>query len=179
MRRRDAWMGDVGEGSCTRVVRASRKTGAIPFHSRDGRIELRLPSAIHLLIARTAPGDDGILDRLIQVVVNNGDRTFTDESDSRMVGLTAGIWIYRMVPIDFNGDGATDFVIQHEFVDYPELIFINDGSGAFTAPNHQAIANKTGMLFPVDADGDGDLDFIVHNKVYPRADFDFSLLVHN
>ncbi len=46
MRRRDAWMGDVGEGSCTRVVRASRKTGAIPFHSRDGRIELRLPSAI-------------------------------------------------------------------------------------------------------------------------------------
>ena len=37
MRRRDAWMGDVGEGSCTRVVRASRKTGGLPGTSTSGR----------------------------------------------------------------------------------------------------------------------------------------------
>ena len=59
------------------------------------------------------------------------------------------------------------------------MIFLNDGSGVFTALDNQVIADKTGLLVPVDDDGDGGLDFIVWNAVPPRMDFDFSLLVHN
>ena len=124
--------------------------------------------------------------RTIQIVVNNGDRTFTDESDLRVFGLTgdSDIFVSDFVPIDFNGDGAPDFVIQSDVVvppgypqGYPQLIFINNGSGVFTALDNSVLANKSGILFPVDADGDGGLDFIVWNLVYP-AIFDFSLLVH-
>ncbi len=75
MRRRDAWMGDVGEGSCTRVVRASRKTGAIPFHSRDGRIELRLPSAI--------------LARLAEIILLYSRAGLTLGSNLRFCGATS------------------------------------------------------------------------------------------
>ena len=120
--------------------------------------------------------------RGLQVMVNNGDRTFTDETDLRVFGLSGdGDFILHTLPIDFNGDGAPDLLLQSEDFQgegYHELIFINDGSGVFTALDNQAIANKTGMLFPVDADGDGGLDFIVWNAVFPRVDFDFSLLVH-
>ena len=139
----------------------------------DGDLDLLMAYAVAFPVAQ----------RYIQVLVNNGDRTFTDETQARLFGLTRDAqWVNRMKPIDFNGDGSPDFVLQHDdfpFQGYPELIFVNNGSGVFTALDNSAIANKTGLLFPVDADGDGGLDFIVWNGVFPRVDFDFSLLLHN
>ena len=74
-----------------------------------------------------------------------------------------------MLPIDFNSDGAPDLLLQLKYRPtsprptggFPELVFLNSGSGAFTALDNSVLADKTGVLFPLDADGDGGLDFIV------------------
>ena len=117
-------------------------------------------------------------ERRIQIMVNNGDRTFTDETDLRLFGMSGdGQWIERIKPIDFNSDGAPDLLLQHsDYLSegYPELIFLNNGVGVFTALDNSVLADKTGRFLPLDADGDGGLDFIVRTWELPWG---FSLLV--
>jgi predicted GH43/DUF377 family glycosyl hydrolase len=131
-----------------------------------------------LIMARTTTNYDS---RMIQVLVNNGDRTFTDETSTRIpVQTDDANWVIRLLEIDFNHDGAPDFLLQHDdFIQlgYAELIFINDGSGIFSPLDNSVIANKTGFLFPLDADGDGGLDLIVWG-LFNWGDHDFSLLVN-
>ena len=133
------------------------------------------------------------MQRDIQILMNNGNRTFSDETPSRISGVTTnGQWINRVLPIDFNSDGAPDLLLQHDDfpgLGYPELIFLNNGVGVFTPLDNSILADHTGMLFPLDADGNGGLDFIVWNYVFEPpgdadgdglngGDHDFNLLVH-
>ena len=115
--------------------------------------------------------------RGFQILVNNGDRTFSDETLSRISGVTTvGDLVIRVLPIDINADGAPDLLQQHDDVSnlgYPELIFLNNGAGVFTPLVNSVLADKPGLLFPLDADGDGGLDFIVNSS----ETFDLSLLV--
>ena len=120
--------------------------------------------------------------RRIQIMVNNGDRTFTDETDLRLFGMSGdGQWIERIKPIDFNSDGAPDLLIQHSDYPkqgYPELIFLNNGVGVFTALDKSVLVRDEGLFLPLDADGDGGLDFIVLSFGWPGDPGDgFSLLV--
>ena len=59
--------------------------------------------------------DSGV-ERRVQIMVNKGDRTFTDETDLRLFGMSGdGNWINRMLPIDFNSDGAPDLLLQLKY----------------------------------------------------------------
>ncbi len=69
--------------------------------------------------------------RAIQVLINNGDGTFHDESASR-VGLqeNTGNWIVFATPTQVNGDCQPDLFLQTNLQDH--MIFTNDGAGHFT-----------------------------------------------
>ncbi len=88
----------------------------------------------------------------VQLLMNRGDRTFADETSLRLqpheqssgnAGVATGAPVGRRVEIvDFNGDGAADFVmtpgpsagIVAEYLRPNQpLIWLNDGSGRFSA----------------------------------------------
>ena len=104
----------------------------------------------------------------IQILINNGDRTFSDETASRISGLSTNAEIISQVqPIDFNSDGAPDLLLQHRNLSslgYPQLIFLNNGVGVFTPLDNSVLLNRRAIYFPLDADGDGGLDFILYSR---------------
>ena len=132
-------------------------------------------NSVALLVIDT--DDDGFKDILhsawiaelqkTQLLVNNGDRTFRDETATRLpTQNTDDGGPSRIIEIDFNRDGSPDFVHQSVFAGLfpnPDLIFINDGFGTFSLLDKTVIANHVGAFQPVDADGDGGLDFVVWN----------------
>ena len=88
----------------------------------------------------------------VQLLMNQGDRTFVDETALRLqpheqssgnAGVATGApWAERVEIVDFNGDGAADFVmsptpsagIAAEYLRPNQpLIWLNDGSGRFSA----------------------------------------------
>ena len=88
----------------------------------------------------------------VQLLMNRGDRTFADETSLRLqpheqssgnAGVATGApWAQRVDVVDFNGDGAADFVmsptpsagITAEYLRPNQpLIWLNDGSGRFSA----------------------------------------------
>ena len=88
----------------------------------------------------------------VQLLMNRGDRTFADETSLRLqpheqssgnAGVATGApWAKWVEIVDFNGDGAADFVmtpvpsagIMAEYLRPNQpLIWLNDGSGRFSA----------------------------------------------
>ncbi len=88
----------------------------------------------------------------VQLLMNRGDRAFADETSLRLqpheqssgnAGVATGApWAQRVDVVDFNGDGAADFVmsptpsagIVAEYLRPNQpLIWLNDGSGRFSA----------------------------------------------
>ncbi len=97
---------------------------------------------------------------------NNGDRTFTDISDSSGIGRCAG---YGMgtVCADYDGDGDTDILVANDVM--ANFLFRNDGTGKF-----EEVGVVTGFAYDLhgdeqgsmgvdcgDYDNDGLLDFYV------------------
>ena len=82
----------------------------------------------------------------VQLLMNRGDRTFADETSLRLQpheqsSGNAGVathapWAFWVDVLDFNGDGAADFVMTPTAGDIrpnQPLIWLNDGSGRFSA----------------------------------------------
>ena len=83
----------------------------------------------------------------VQLLMNQGDRTFADETSLRLQpdeqssgnpGVATGApWAFWVNVVDFNGDGAADFVMTPTAGDHlrpsQPLIWLNDGSGRFSA----------------------------------------------
>jgi len=69
--------------------------------------------------------------RAIQVLIDNGDGTFRDESGQR-IGFQedTGNWIRYVYPVDTNGDCSRD--IFPVFNGSEVRIYTNDGTGHFT-----------------------------------------------
>ena len=100
--------------------------------------------------------------RYLQILINNGDGMFRDETENRLPQTdTQKEWIItiQLVDLDHNGDiDITTNTMGGESADLP--IFLNDGNGFFsslsyTLPNFQAWQH----VF-VDLDGDGGLDIV-------------------
>ena len=97
--------------------------------------------------------------RQIQVLMNNGDGTFRDETATRLPQTTDGVWLQFVHLHDLNYDGALDLVVKPYGGSSP-LFWMNDGTGHFVGqPNVFNI--ETDLLFTfLDLDADGDLDVV-------------------
>jgi hypothetical protein len=74
--------------------------------------------------------------RWIQILVNNGDGTFRDETESRLpqADNNAATYIKYLRLVDLNGDGAVDLIGQLEpHGNEPPPVYLNGGGGSFTA----------------------------------------------
>jgi len=112
----------------------------------------------------------------VQVLVNQGDRQFADESAARILTpVTMLSWLKSFYEVDFNVDGCPDFVLEHAGYYWKENILLNDCSGRFTAL-HPAVVGKLRQLLPIDVHGDGDLDFVSYREGGGGFPGDFAIL---
>ncbi|SNS78158.1 Repeat domain-containing protein [Ekhidna lutea] len=88
-----------------------------------------------IILNRVTDGNKyGFYERFqLQVIENLGDRTFKDATSERITnneGDTWRLWVYMQ---DLNGDGTIDLYYERDH--FPNLKWINDGSGNFTIVN--------------------------------------------
>jgi len=105
----------------------------------------------------------------IQLLINNGDGTFRNESD----GITqiepdpVNSNIQWLETADFNGDGLMDFVASVAGPDEGFNLFINQGNNKFVNSLSLKDWSDDMKLFPGDLDNDGDIDiFGLHSYWY-------------
>ena len=143
-------------------------------------IDINGDGAIDLLISQ-AKAIPYSVDACLQILINNGSGTFTDESATRGGGVLAwnGGWIKFIKPFDFNRDGHTDLLIMPFSVGgccanlNRPIVLINNGSGVFAStptdffPLHRFSDANGGSLtiqygpIPIDMMNDGRVWFLV------------------
>ena len=115
-----------------------------------------------LLLFRTGESYDGLY---IQALINNGDQTFSDETDTYLPTLTEDYkWIEKAYLVDLNGDGLLDIVGHIDQVDstsaLPPLLRTDNGDFEICS---NAVFTNCGNMLPIDADADGDIDILQAN----------------
>ena len=99
----------------------------------------------------------------IQVLINDGNCSFHDETASRIPGQTgAAVWVQFILFADMNRDGRTDIVLQVATPNEADpVIWINQGGGFFSPLARSSMPPfPYGSLTPVDYDGDGIPDLL-------------------
>ena len=113
-----------------------------------------------LLIAYTK-GDPGYVGRYVQVLINNQDGTFRDETGTRLSQSdNDDPWIRRLQLMDVDRDQDMDLIARPWDDQHPDpLLFLNDGGGHFS---HQPLDFRLPYLYYtiLDLDGDDGHDFV-------------------
>jgi Ca2+-binding RTX toxin-like protein len=107
----------------------------------------------------------------VQVLINNGDLTFRDETLSRLPASTRlpdGQFIERIEVVDINGDGYLDiFATNH--VKTP--IYLNDGTGRFLEmPEGTLVTDEFMQRTTGDLNGDGRIDVMAWRGVFTEGE---------
>jgi hypothetical protein len=105
--------------------------------------------------------------RYIQVLINNQDGTFRDETATRLPqSENNNHWFAWVQLLDFNLDGQLDIVTFPSWGDKQFDFYINKGNGFFQKlPNPFNFTSETFTF--LDIDQDGDLD-VLWTTVYPN-----------
>ena len=120
--------------------------------------------------------NDGFLDVFISnrdqaipniLYKNNGDNTFTDVS--AIAGISSdGHMSFCSVFFDFNNDGLQDIYISNDKIQYPNLLYKNNGNGTFTdvsVASGSNIAIDAMTVTVDDFNNDGFQDIYVTNSM--------------
>jgi FG-GAP-like repeat len=140
--------------------------------------DLNLDGYVDLILA-IFPGDPSATratGHYFQVLINNGDGTFSDQTASRLPGQSedtlrnefAGPYHFLA---DLGGDGHKDLLAKFPAYNYTGNTFPtqedwktefykNDGKGFFTRLPEGDYFNIEPIFFPLDVDGDGITDFV-------------------
>ena len=112
---------------------------------------------------------DGDLDALVvntvqleTVWLNDGSGVFSPHPSAPDFGFGLGMHTVAASLGDLDGDGDLDAVLA-AFFERPETVWLNDGSGAFSAGRSFGAGSSTVALLG-DLDGDGDLDAVTANS---------------
>lgn len=102
----------------------------------------------------------------LQVLINQGNGTFADETATRMPASTfrdTGPWCHFLRLADFNGDGWEDLYCQSSSWNdgYPRL-WLNNGNGSWASVPQETMPKDStlGKMHAVDFDGDGRPDIL-------------------
>jgi hypothetical protein len=102
--------------------------------------------------------DSSYVGRAIQVLINNGNGTFQDQSAQRLgFEQSTGAWIEWAFLADTTGQCRLDIFPQ--FNDSEVMIFLNDGTGHFTSQS-SGLPNVFGGPYPIDLNATGQTSFI-------------------
>lgn len=107
--------------------------------------------------------------RPIQLLLNDGSGSFTDESATRLPNPTTGFATYAIDLADVNGDGYLDLVFCNA-QNLPNGVYLNLGSGYFVDLSSALLpSNAVTTVDQIlgDFDGDGDLDWFLVDR--PQA----------
>jgi hypothetical protein len=131
-------------------------------------LDLNADSYQDLVIAYTK-GVPSYVGRYIQVLINNRDGTFRDETSTRLPQSdNYDPYIHRLYLRDLDRDGDMDLIAkQEDWRDADPLLFVNDGSGSFI---QQPLHFGVGYLYYafLDLDGDGGHDLVVASSAPPE-----------
>jgi VCBS repeat protein len=99
--------------------------------------------------------------RWIQVLINNGNGTFRDETSTRLPQAdNSGVWPYAIQLADLNGDRRLDIAVS--LFSYPAQappFYLNRGDGTFTPLAGDAFLSPPPPMFALlDANRDGRMD---------------------
>ena len=112
--------------------------------------------------------------RYVQLLINNGNGTFRDETPSRLPQATdQGSWATQLRFIDLEGDGDDDLYVEiHEGAREPTPFYVNDGAGRF-APLPSGFGNVINNdMALADLRGDG------HRDIVTSDDYAFPVINH-
>ncbi|MFT5718831.1 MAG: hypothetical protein ACI9T7_003039 [Oleiphilaceae bacterium] len=117
-----------------------------------------------LILART-PSHYGA--GRIQVLINNQDDTFSDETSNYFSALenTDFPWIDKLYIVDLNGDGLLDIVSHHDQSHWDSMpLLVATESGQFQPMSWEQL-NSNASFIPIDFDNDGDIDLMSHRYI--------------
>jgi VCBS repeat protein len=102
----------------------------------------------------------------LQIFINNGNRSFSNETNSRFpIPDSSSDAPNRVRLIDFDGDNDNDIIYEQGSWQYvQEMIFLNDGDGNYTAMDMDLLP-IVGALFPMDIDNDSDYDLLIQTNM--------------
>lgn len=118
----------------------------------------------------TGPGE-GWQGSYLQVLINNGDGTFREETDSRIQPIERRVWIPTLELRDITRDGHLDLLCWPWDPDDPDpIVFAGDGRGRFLL--QEMVVGLTYLYATfLDIEGDGGHDIVMASFAPPESVF--------